>query len=113
MGIYELQSAMEPPHLIKQTSKVVWGEQASTTHPWDLWDIEGIFQKDTAQDLECHGQSSQLVHPKVDLEEYIENLFFEEYTTYQMEEIWRLNQIELCRMVGLEEVSEPSSPGIQ
>jgi hypothetical protein len=66
-----------------------------------------------AQDLECHGQSSQLVHLKMDLEEYIENLFFEEHTAYQMEEIWRLNQIKLYRMVGLEEVAEPSSPGIQ
>jgi hypothetical protein len=53
------------------------------------------------------------VHPKMDLEEYIEKMFFEEHTAYQMEEIWRLNQIELCSMVGLEEEAEPSSPGIQ
>jgi hypothetical protein len=44
MGFYELRSAMEPPHLVKQTSKVVGGGQASTTHPWDLWGTEGIFQ---------------------------------------------------------------------
>jgi hypothetical protein len=49
----------------------------------------------------------------MDLEEYIEKMFFEEHTAYQIEEIWRLNQIELCGMVGLEEVGEPSSLGIQ
>jgi hypothetical protein len=114
MDFYELWSAMEPPHLVKQTSKVVGGKQASTTHPWDLWDADGSFQKDKAQDLERHGQSSQLVHPKMDLEEYVEKMFFEEHTAYQMEEIWRLNQVEheLSGMVGLEE-DEPSSPGIQ
>jgi hypothetical protein len=49
----------------------------------------------------------------MDLEEYIEKMFFDKHTAYQMEEIWRLNQIELSGMVGLEEVAEPSSPGIQ
>jgi hypothetical protein len=41
-------------------------------------------------------------------------MFFEEHTAYQMEEIWRLNQVEheLSGMVGLEE-DEPSLPGIQ
>jgi hypothetical protein len=43
MGFYELWSVMEPPHLVKQTSKVVGGEQASTTHPGDLWGVEGSF----------------------------------------------------------------------
>jgi hypothetical protein len=33
MGFYGLWSAMEPPHLVKQTRKVVGGKQASTTHP--------------------------------------------------------------------------------
>jgi hypothetical protein len=113
MGFYELRSAMEPPHFVPMTSKVVGGERASIAHPWDLWDARGIFLQDKAQNLECHGQSSQLVHPKMDLEEYIEKIFFEEHTTYQMEEIWRLSQIELCGMVGLEEVAEPSSSGIQ
>jgi hypothetical protein len=113
MGFYELRSAMEPPYFIPRTSKVVGGERASTAHPWDLWGVGGIFPQDKVQNLECHGQSSQLVHPKIDLEEYIEKMFFEEYTAYQMEEIWRLNQIELYGMVGLEEVVEPSSPGIQ
>jgi hypothetical protein len=55
MGFYELRLAMEPPHLVKQTSKVVGGEQASTTHPWDLWGVEGSFQKDKAEDLAHHG----------------------------------------------------------
>jgi hypothetical protein len=36
MGFYELRSAMEPPHFVPKTSKVVGGEWASTIHPWDL-----------------------------------------------------------------------------
>jgi hypothetical protein len=59
MGFYELRSAMEPPHFVPRTSKVVGGKQASTTHPWDLWGAGGIFSQDKAQNLECHGQSSQ------------------------------------------------------
>jgi hypothetical protein len=73
----------------------------------------GNFSARQGSNLECHGQSSQLVHPKMDLEEYIEKMFFEEHTAYQMEEIWRLNQIELCGIVSLQEEAEPSSPGIQ
>jgi hypothetical protein len=54
------------------------------------------------------------VRPRVDLEEYVEQRFFEEHTAHQMEEIWKLRHTEpgLFGMVGLEE-EEPSSPGIQ
>jgi hypothetical protein len=50
----------------------------------------------------------------MDLEEYVEKIFFKKHTAYQMEEIWRLNQVKhkLFGIVGLEE-DEPSSPGIQ
>ena len=33
MGFFELRSAMEPPHFVKRSSKVVKGERASTAHP--------------------------------------------------------------------------------
>jgi hypothetical protein len=115
LGFYELRSAMEPPHFVKKPSKVVGGEQASIAHPWDLWGIGRIFAHDKAdEEMECHGQRNKLVHSKMDLEDYIEKMFFEEYTAYQIEEIWKLNQTEpeLFGMVGLEEV-EPSSPSIQ
>jgi hypothetical protein len=115
MGFYELMSAMEPPHFVKRPSKVVGGERASTAHPWDLWGVGRIFAHDKAdEEMECHGQRSELVHSKMDLEEYVEKMFFEEHTTHQMEEIWKLNQKEpeFFGMVGLEEV-EPSSPDIQ
>jgi hypothetical protein len=40
-------------------------------------------------------------------------MFLEEHTAQQMEDVWKLGQMEeLCGMVGLEEV-EPSSPSIQ
>jgi hypothetical protein len=41
--------------------------------------------------VEYHGQSSELVHSKMDLEEYVEKMFFEEHTTHQMKEIWKLS----------------------
>jgi hypothetical protein len=109
---------MEPPHLVTRPRKVVGGERASIAHPWNLWDIERIFTQDKAEVLqigmEWQGQSSELVRPRVDLEEYVEQRFFEEHTTYQMEEIWKLRHTELgpFGMVGLEE-EEPPSPGIQ
>jgi hypothetical protein len=55
-----------------------------------------------------------LVCPRVDLEEYMEQRFFEEHTAHQMEEIWKLRHTEsgLFGMVGLEE-EEPPLPGIQ
>jgi hypothetical protein len=36
IGFYELRSAMEPPHFVPRTSKVVRGERDSITHPWDF-----------------------------------------------------------------------------
>jgi hypothetical protein len=118
MGFYELRSAMEPPHLVTQPCKVVGGEKASIAHPWNLWDIERIFMQDKAEvpqtGMEWQSQSSELVRPSVDLEEYVEQRFFKEHTTHQMEEIWKLRHTEprLFGMVGLEE-EEPPSPGIQ
>jgi hypothetical protein len=118
MGFYELRSTMEPPHLVTQSSKVVGGERASIAHPWNLWGVERIFTQDKAEvpqtRMEWQGQSSELVRPRVDLEEYVKQRFFEEYTTHQMEEVWKLWHIEprLFGMVGLEE-EEPPSPGIQ
>ena len=38
--------------------------------------------------MEWQGQRSELVRPKVDLEEYVEQRFLEEHTTHQMEEVW-------------------------
>jgi hypothetical protein len=76
MGFSELRSAMEPPHLVTQPSKVVGGERASIAHPWSLWGVERLFADDKAkvpqEELEWQGQSSELVRPKVDLEEYVE-----------------------------------------
>jgi hypothetical protein len=118
MGFYELRSAMEPPHFVKRPSQVVGGERASTGHPWNLWGVGRIFAQDKAEELhdgmECHGQSSELIDSKMDLEEYVEKMFFEEHTAHQMEEIWKLSQMEpeLFGMVVLQEV-EPSLSGIQ
>ena len=98
MGFYELRSTMEPPHLVTRPSKVVGGERASIAHPWNLWDIERIFVQDKAEVLqtwmEWQGQSSKLVRLRVDLEEYVEQRFYEEYTIHQMEEVWKLRHIE-------------------
>ena len=51
---------------------------------------------------------------RVDLEEYVEQRFFEEHTTHQMEEVWKLRHMEprLFSMVGMEE-EDPPSPCIQ
>jgi hypothetical protein len=84
MGFYELRSAMEPLHFVKRPSKVVGGERASTTHPWDLWGVGRIFAHNKAdEEMECHGQRSELVHSKMDLEEYVEKMFFEEHHQMQ------------------------------
>jgi hypothetical protein len=109
---------MEPPHLVTRPRKVVGGERASIAHPWNLWGIERIFTQDKAEVpqiwMEWQCQSSELVRPRVDLEEYVEQRFFEEHTAHQMEEIWKLRHTEpgLFGMVGLEE-EEPPSLGIQ
>jgi hypothetical protein len=65
--------------------------------------------------MEWQGQSSELVRPRVNLEEYVEQRFFEEQKiAHQMEEIWKLRHTEprLFGMVGLEE-EEPPLPCIQ
>jgi hypothetical protein len=64
--------------------------------------------------MEWQGQSSELVRPRVDLEEYVEQRFFEEHTAHQMEEVWKFMYMEhgLFGMVGVEE-GEPPSPSIQ
>jgi hypothetical protein len=109
---------MEPPHLVTQPRKVVGGERASIAHPWNLWDTERIFMQDKAEvpptRMEWQGQSNKLVRPRVDLEEYVEQRFFEEHTAHQIKEIWKLRHTEpgLFGMVGLEE-EEPPSLGIQ
>jgi hypothetical protein len=55
---------------------VVGGVKALIAHPWNLWDVERIFRQDKAEvpqtGMEWQGQSSELVHPRVDLEEYVE-----------------------------------------
>jgi hypothetical protein len=118
MGFYELRLAMEPPHLVTRPSKVGGCERASIAHPWKLWGVERIFAQDKAEvpqtGMEWQGQSSELVRPRVDLEEYVEQRFLEEHTIHQMEEVWKLRHTEpgLYGMVGLEE-AEPPSPGIQ
>jgi hypothetical protein len=118
MGFYELRSAMESPHLVTRPRKMVGGERASIAHPWNLWGVERVFTQDKAEvpqtGMEWQGQSSELVRPRIDLEEYVEQRFFEEHTAYQMKEIWKLRHMEpgLFGMVGLEE-EEPPSPGIQ
>jgi hypothetical protein len=79
MDFFELRSAMEPPHLVTQPCKVVGGERASITHPWNLWSVERIFTQDKAEvpqiGMEWQGQNSELVRPRVDLEEYMEQRF--------------------------------------
>jgi hypothetical protein len=45
MGFYELRAAMEPPSLVMMPSKVVGGEEASTTHPWDMWNFGNLSQR--------------------------------------------------------------------
>jgi hypothetical protein len=111
MGFYELRAAMESPPLVMMPSKVVGGEEASTTHPWDMWSFGSFVTKDRAQEL--YGQNSEFAHSRINLEEHVEKMFLEEHTAQQMEDVWELGQMEeFCGMVGLEEV-EPSSPGIQ
>jgi hypothetical protein len=104
--------------LVIRPNKVVGGERTSIAYPWNLWDVERIFAQDKAEvpqtGMEWQGQSSMLVHPRIDLEEYVEQRFFEEHTTHQMEEVWKLRHVEpgLFGMVEVEE-EEPPSPGIQ
>jgi hypothetical protein len=111
MGFYELRAAMEPPPLVMMPSKVVEGEEASITHPWDMWSFGSFVTKDRAREL--HGHNSEFAHSRINLKEKVEKMFLDEHTAQQMEDVWELGQMEeLCGMVGLEEV-EPSSPGIQ
>jgi hypothetical protein len=97
---------IEPPYLVTRPRTVVGGERATIAHPWNLWGFKRIFIQNKAEvpqtGMEWQGQSSELVHPTVDLEEYVEQRFFEEHTTYQMEEIWKLRHTEpgLFGMVG-------------
>jgi hypothetical protein len=53
MGFYELRVAMKPPLLVMMPSKVVGGEETSTTHPWDMWSFGSFVTKDRAREL--HG----------------------------------------------------------
>ena len=63
--------------------------------------------------MEWQGQSRELVRPRVDLEEYVEQRFLEDNTTHQMEDVWKLRLMEFgFGMLGVEE-EDPSSPGIQ
>jgi hypothetical protein len=109
---------MKLPHLVTRPSKVVGGKRASIVHPWNLWSIKRIFEQAKAEvpqiGMEWQGQSSELMRLRVDLEEYLEQRFFEEHTTHQMEEVWKLRHMEpgLFGIVGVEE-EEPPSPGIQ
>jgi hypothetical protein len=86
MGFYELRSAVEPPHFVRRPSKEVGGEQASTAHPWDMWGVGRIFANDKAEEphdgMEWHGQRSELVHSRMNLEEYVEKMFFEEHIAH-------------------------------
>jgi hypothetical protein len=85
MGFYELRAAMEPPLLVMMPSKVVGGEEASTTHPWDMWSFGSFVTKDMAREL--HGQNSEFAHSRINLEEQVEKMFLEEHTTQQMEDV--------------------------
>jgi hypothetical protein len=67
MGFHELRAAMEPPSLVMMPSKVVGGEEASTTNPWDMWSFGSFVTKDRAQKL--HGQNSEFTHSRINLEE--------------------------------------------
>jgi hypothetical protein len=78
MGFYELRAAMEPPLLVMMPSKVVGGEEASTTHPWDMWSFGSFVTKDRAREL--HGQNSEFAHSRINLEEQVEKIFLEEHT---------------------------------
>jgi hypothetical protein len=81
-------------------------------------DIGRIFVKDKTKELhsimECHGQNSELVHSRINLEEYVKKMFFEEHTAHQMKENWKLSytKFELFDIIVLDEV-KPSSPSIQ
>ena len=76
-----------------------------------MWSFGSFVTKDRAQ--EFHGQDSEFAHLRINLEEQVEKMFLEEYTTQQMEDVWELGQMEeLCGMVELEEV-EPFSLGVQ
>ena len=64
----------------KRPSKVVRDERASIAHSWDLLGVGRISAHDKAdEEMECHGQRSKLVYFKMDLEEYVEKMFFEEH----------------------------------
>jgi hypothetical protein len=82
------------------------GFPTSTTNVHGMSEQQRRFLLGQAMDLNCLTW--------VVLEEYVEQRFFEQHTTHQMEEVWKLRHMELglFGMVGLEE-EEPPSPGIQ
>ena len=61
--------------------------------------------------MEWQDQSSELVRPRIDSEEYVEQRFLEEHITHQMEEVWKLRYME-PRLFGMVEEEDPPSPGI-
>jgi hypothetical protein len=85
MGFYELRAAMEPPPLVMMPSKVVGGEEASTAHPWDMWNFGIFVTKDRTR--EPHGQNSEFAHSRINLEEQVEKMFLEEHTVHQIEDV--------------------------
>jgi hypothetical protein len=92
-------------------SKVVGGKDASTVHPWVIWNFGSFVTKDKAREL--HGENSEFAQSRLNLEEHIKKMFREEHTAQQMQDVLELGQMEeLCSMVGLEEV-EPSLSSIQ
>ena len=52
-----------------------------------------------------------MAHVRVDLEEHVEKMFFEEYTAHQVEEVWKLYQAkaEPWWMMGLEDTEHSST----
>lgn len=113
MGFYEMRSAIEPFFSLSQEGKMVGGGQALASHPWDVWSYRSLFAK-TGSEVVNHGSyASELAHLRMELEEHVEKMFMEEYTTQYMEEIYKLCQLEgLAGVMEVEEEELPS-PGIQ
>jgi hypothetical protein len=78
MGFYELRAAMEPPPLVMMPGKVVGGEEASTAHPWNMWNFRIFVTKDRAREL--HGQNSEFAYSRINLEEQVDKMFLKEHT---------------------------------